>query len=121
VDGETAASTTMSAGVLDAERYADVPTNMTRVAKSRPKRCLTHPDVDAVASLDGVARSTRPMREAVSRRARRRYSTGVRMVTNSSAALGWIPRVASSSAFVAPHLRAMARPCVISAASGPTM
>lgn len=32
-----------------------------------------------------------------------------------------MPTVASNCAFVAPHLRATARPCIISAASGPTL
>jgi len=45
----------------------------------------------------------------------------VRIVTNSSAAEGWIPTVESNCFFVAPHLRAMAMPCMISAASGPTL
>lgn len=45
----------------------------------------------------------------------------VRIVTNSSAAVGWMPTVASNCALVAPHLSAMPRPCMISAASGPTL
>src|SRR5262249_20893738 len=44
-----------------------------------------------------------------------------RIVTNSSAALGWMPIVVSNCFLVAPHLRAMARPWVISGASAPTM
>jgi hypothetical protein len=44
-----------------------------------------------------------------------------RIVTHSSAAVGCMPTVASNCALVAPHLRAMASPCMISAASGPTL
>lgn len=43
------------------------------------------------------------------------------IVTNSSAAVGWMPTVASNCALVAPHFRAIASPCMISAASGPTL
>src|SRR5580698_9077688 len=44
-----------------------------------------------------------------------------RIVTNSSAALGWMPTVASNCFLVAPHFTAMARPWTISGASGPSM
>jgi hypothetical protein len=43
------------------------------------------------------------------------------MLTHSSAAVGCIPTVESKWDFLAPALRAMAMPCMISAASGPTM
>ena len=43
------------------------------------------------------------------------------MVTNSSAADGWMPTVASKSALRAPHFIAIEMPCMISGASGPTM
>jgi hypothetical protein len=39
-----------------------------------------------------------------------RSGTGNRIVTNSSAELGWIPIVESKSRFVAPHLIAIANP-----------
>jgi hypothetical protein len=42
------------------------------------------------------------------------------IVTHSSAAEGWMPTQESNCALVALHLRATARPCMISAASGPT-
>ena len=45
----------------------------------------------------------------------------VLMVTNSSAADGWMPTVMSKWDFLAPAFRAMAIPCIISGASGPTM
>ena len=45
----------------------------------------------------------------------------VRMVTNSSAAVGWMPIVASNWALVAPQLSATARPWMTSPASGPTI
>src|SRR5471032_2134588 len=48
-------------------------------------------------------------------------ATGVRMVTNSSAAVGCTPMVSSKCCLVAPALSAIARPCTISPASGPTM
>lgn len=44
----------------------------------------------------------------------------VRIVTNSSAAEGWIPTVPSKSDFRARHRIATATPCMISGASGPT-
>src|SRR5690606_5408083 len=44
-----------------------------------------------------------------------------RRVTNSSAAVGCMPTVASKSAFFAPALMAMAMPWMISPASGPTI
>lgn len=44
----------------------------------------------------------------------------VRIVTNSSAAEGWIPTVPSKSALRARHRMATAIPCMISGASGPT-
>lgn len=47
--------------------------------------------------------------------------TGSRMVTNSSAAVGWMPMVASNTALVAPAFMATAKPCTISPASAPTM
>ena len=50
-----------------------------------------------------------------------RYAALVRMVTNSSAAVGWMPIVASNCALVAPQLSATASPCMISPASGPTI
>ena len=43
------------------------------------------------------------------------------MVTNSSAAVGWMPMVASNWALVAPIFTAMPMPWMISPASGPTM
>lgn len=49
------------------------------------------------------------------------HRTASRMVTNSSAAVGWMPMVASKSAFVAPALIATLKPCTISPASGPHM
>ena len=45
----------------------------------------------------------------------------VRMLTHSSAAVGWMPTVESKWDFLAPALSAMAMPCMISAESGPTM
>lgn len=45
----------------------------------------------------------------------------VRMVTNSSAAVGCIPTVLSNCFLQAPHFMAMAMPCMISAASEPTL
>jgi hypothetical protein len=45
----------------------------------------------------------------------------VLMVTNSSADEGWIPMVESNCRLVAPDLSATAKPCMISAASGPTL
>lgn len=45
----------------------------------------------------------------------------LRIVTNSSAADGCMPTVMSKWDFFAPALRAMAIPCMISGASGPTM
>src|SRR5215813_6625190 len=45
----------------------------------------------------------------------------VRMVTNSSPAVGWMPTVASNCALVAPAFTATARPWISSAASSPTM
>ena len=47
--------------------------------------------------------------------------TGSRIVTNSSAAVGWMPIVASNTALVAPAFIATAKPCTTSPASGPTM
>mmetsp|Transcript_33708 Transcript_33708/g.56615 ORF Transcript_33708/g.56615 Transcript_33708/m.56615 type:complete len:267 (+) Transcript_33708:466-1266(+) len=44
-----------------------------------------------------------------------------RMVTSSSAAVGWMPMQSSNCAFVAPIFTATATPCRISAASPPTM
>jgi len=44
-----------------------------------------------------------------------------RMVTNSSAAVGWMPMVASNCALVAPSFTAMAIPWMISPASDPIM
>src|SRR5688572_30734598 len=44
-----------------------------------------------------------------------------RKVTNSSAAVGWMPMVASNCALVAPSFTAMATPWMISPASGPIM
>src|SRR6516164_119599 len=44
-----------------------------------------------------------------------------RIVTNSSAALGWMPTVWSNCLLVAPHLTAIARPWMISGASGPSI
>lgn len=44
-----------------------------------------------------------------------------RIVTNSSAAVGWIPIVASNCALVAPHCSATAKPWIISPASVPIM
>ena len=44
-----------------------------------------------------------------------------RMVTNSSAAVGWIPTVLSKCDLVAPAFMAMAMPCIISGESSPTM
>src|SRR5215210_7008466 len=44
-----------------------------------------------------------------------------RMVTNSSAAVGWMPMVASNCALVAPTFTAIAMPWMISPASGPIM
>src|SRR5688572_9954714 len=44
-----------------------------------------------------------------------------RRVTNSSAAVGWMPMVASNCALVAPSFTAMATPWMISPASGPIM
>jgi hypothetical protein len=49
------------------------------------------------------------------------YAALVRMVTNSSAAVGWMPIVASNCALVAPQLSATASPWMISPASGPTI
>ncbi len=45
----------------------------------------------------------------------------VLIVTNSSAAEGWMPMVLSKVFFVAPALSAIAIPCMISGASGPTL
>lgn len=39
------------------------------------------------------------------------FLVGVRMVTNSSAAVGWTPTVASKSALVKPAFTATAKPC----------
>src|SRR6267142_1565558 len=44
-----------------------------------------------------------------------------RRVTNSSATVGWMPRVASKSALVAPSFTAIATPWMTSPASGPIM
>src|SRR5207249_10982530 len=44
-----------------------------------------------------------------------------RIVTNSSAALGWMPTVWSNIFFEAPHLTAIARPWTISGASAPSI
>ncbi len=44
-----------------------------------------------------------------------------RIVTNSSAALGWMPTVSSNMRFETPHFTAIARPCMISGASGPSI
>jgi hypothetical protein len=44
-----------------------------------------------------------------------------RIVTNSSAALGWMPTVWSNIRFDAPHLTAIASPWMISGASAPSM
>ena len=52
---------------------------------------------------------------------RLRHSTGSRIVTNSSAAVGWMPMVLSNTALVAPAFIATAKPCTISPASAPTM
>jgi hypothetical protein len=49
------------------------------------------------------------------------FLTGSRMVTNSSAAVGWMPMVLSNTALVAPAFMATAKPCTISPASAPTM
>src|SRR6185312_9531158 len=43
-----------------------------------------------------------------------------RMVTSSSATVGWIATVSSKSFFVAPMRTATANPCIISSAPGPT-
>src|SRR5262245_27798777 len=45
----------------------------------------------------------------------------VRMVTNSSPAVGWMPTVASNCALVAPAFTPTAKPWISSAASSPTM
>ena len=42
-------------------------------------------------------------------------------MTNSSAAVGWMPMVRSKSSLVAPMATAMPMPCMISAASSPSM
>src|SRR3546814_9687499 len=47
--------------------------------------------------------------------------SGSRMVTNSSAAVGWMPTVASKTCLVAPAFKATAMPWMISGASRPTM
>ncbi|GAB4203677.1 MAG: hypothetical protein OHK0013_18020 [Sandaracinaceae bacterium] len=52
-------------------------------------------------------------------RRQRSIEVGVRIVTSSSAAVGWIPIVVSSCALVAPHRSATAKPCTISPASAP--
>eukprot|EP00411_Alexandrium_monilatum_P107589 CAMPEP_0175780390 /NCGR_PEP_ID=MMETSP0097-20121207/76730_1 /TAXON_ID=311494 /ORGANISM="Alexandrium monilatum, Strain CCMP3105" /LENGTH=83 /DNA_ID=CAMNT_0017091153 /DNA_START=41 /DNA_END=289 /DNA_ORIENTATION=- len=45
----------------------------------------------------------------------------VRIVHHSSAAVGWIPTVASNASLVAPAFMATPIVCIISAASAPTM
>src|SRR6476646_1290778 len=89
-------------------------------------------DVDVGAIAQGMAQA--PLRRqaakdvagadeqhALHRSRSQPTDTRSRRVTNSSAAVGWMPIVASNCALVAPSFTAMAMPWISSPASGPSM
>src|SRR5262249_16962265 len=118
--------------VLDAgewlERRARRAPAVRAMANHRIQEPVRHGILDSAAEALAGQHATRCQHAIRYRRchsAARRVGTvsmrGVRMVTNSSPAVGWMPTVASNRALVAPAFTATASPWISSAASSPTM
>ena len=102
VDPELAPRTLFLVGVAAGRAFCGVFGN------DRRREYTVHGNVMNLASRLMVAAGAGT--GAASPRVSRDAGTGSRMVTNSSAAVGWMPTVASNCALVAPHFSATASP-----------